>query len=394
MAGFEEERSGKRPFPSHLLTPKQSSQYPILHFSFTLEAMSDKQRTHSKKNASRKNRWRRIRAKFRDTFLLVREFAWPLFLFSLTIIGGGWLYFKLAANTSFALDSLAEATYLVLGLTFLQPLGDFPDVWYLALFFFLMPIIGIGILAQGLTDFGFLLFNRHARSKEWEMAVASTFTNHIVLVGLGHLGYRVTRQLADIDQDVAAIELNPKEDLVSSAQEMGVPVIADDAQNEKALLGAGVDKASAIVLCTQNDSLNLQIGLKARKLNPAIRVIMRIFDDEFAQMLEEQFGFKAMSATIMAAPSFAAAASGVDITRPITVEGKAFSLARINVRDGAKLMGLAITEIEQKYDLSVVLHRQNQDLDFHPAGEKNLKSGDVLAVLGGPEEIGRLLKDN
>ena len=347
-----------------------------------------------RRTLSRNIRWRRFRAKVRDTFLLVREFGWPLFFFSLAMVGGGFLYFSLAANSNFPVANHAEAIYLIISLTFLQAFGDFPDVWYLEIFYFLMPIIGLSILAQGLTDFGFLLFNRHARSKEWEMAVASTFNNHVVLVGLGHLGFRVARQLVDIDRDVAAIELNPKEDLISSTQAMGIPVIADDARNDKALIGAGVAKARAIVLCTQNDSLNLQIALKARKVNPTIRVVMRIFDDEFAQMLEDQFGFKAMSATFMAAPSFAAAASGVDITRPITVEGEAFSLARINVREGAELIGRSMSDIEQKYDLSVVLHRHFQDSDFHPAGEKRLEVGDVLAVLGGPEQIGRLLKDN
>jgi Trk K+ transport system NAD-binding subunit len=354
----------------------------------------DLYRVTTLKKIGRTYRWRKFRASIRDTFLLIREFAWPLFFFSLAMIGGGYLYFALAAPTHFAVTNRVEAVYLILSLTFLQPLGDFPDVWYLEIFYFLMPIIGLSILAQGLTDFGFLLFNRHARSKEWEMAVASTFNNHIVLIGLGHLGYRVARQLIDMDQDVAAIELNPKEDLITSTQAMGIPVIDDDARHDKALLGAGVDKAKAIVLCTQNDSVNMQIALKARKLNPDVRVILRIFDEEFAQMLEDQVGFKAMSATFMAAPSFAAAASGVDITRPITVEGAACSLARINIREKSRLIGRSISDIEQKYDLSVVLHRHDQDSDFHPAGEKQLTVEDVLAVLGGPEQIGRLLKDN
>jgi Trk K+ transport system NAD-binding subunit len=70
------------------------------------------------------------------------------------------------------------------------------------------------------------------------------------------------------------------------------------------------------------------------------------------------------------------------------------SLARLNVREKSKLIGRSISDVEQKYDLSVVLHRHNSDSDFHPAGDKQLAAGDVVAVLGGPEQIGRLLKDN
>ncbi len=338
--------------------------------------------------------WRKVRANVRDTFLLIREFGWPLLLFILTMMGGGFLYFELAQGTAQALSSRAEAVYLVLGLSFLQPLGDFPTIWYLQLFFFLMPILGIGILAQGLTDFGLLLFNRQARSKEWEMAVASTLSNHVVLIGLGHLGFRVAKQLVEMDQEVAVIELKTVKDYISAAYELGIPVIPDDARNEAALVGAGVAKAKTILLCTQNDSMNLQVALQARKLNPDIRVVVRIFDDEFAQMLEEQFGFKAMSATYMASPSFAAAAAGVDITRPITVEGEAFSLARVNVNAGSKLNGRSMAEIEQQYDLTVVLHRRKGASDYHPAGEKRLASGDVIAILGGPRQISTLLKDN
>jgi hypothetical protein len=81
--------------------------------------------------------------------------------------------------------------YHILALTLLNPIEEFPSTWYLEIFFFIMPVVGIGILAQGLADFGILFFNRSERSKEWEMAVASTFSNYIVLIGLGHLGFRV-----------------------------------------------------------------------------------------------------------------------------------------------------------------------------------------------------------
>lgn len=345
----------------------------------------------------RNGRLRRLRAGWRDTLLLVREFIRPLTYFTLAVIGGGVLYFLLAQkfNEAVGSSSLAEAIYQVLGLTFLQPLGDsLPQHFQLQLFYFIMPIIGISILAQGLTEFGLLFFNRRERSKEWEMAVASTFQDHIVLVGLGHLGYRVTQKLYELDRDVAVIELNPDEDLIAETQAMGIPVLQDDARREVALQGAGVAKARAIILCTQNDSMNLQIAFKARRLNPQLRVVLRIFDDDFGQSLQEQFGFRAMSATGMAAPTFAAAAADVDVTRPITVEGEALSLARLKVAEGSTLLQCTVAEIEQTYAVSVVLVREDGRSNFHPSGERSLKLGHVLGVLGGPEQINKLVDDN
>jgi Trk K+ transport system NAD-binding subunit len=337
---------------------------------------------------------RNLRASWRDTLLLLRQFAWPLFFFSLAMVGGGLLYYTLSGAAGEPLVNPVEGIYTVLTLTFLQPSGEFPGEWYLEIFYFLMPVIGIGILAQGLADFGVLFFNRRARGKEWEMAVASTFNNHVVLVGLGHLGFRVMRALQELAQEMVVIEINPKANLITQARKAGIPVIHDDAQRDEALEGANVAKARAIVVCTQNDSLNLHVALRARKLNPAIKVVVRIFDDELARAIEEQFGYQALSATGMAAPMFAAAASGMDITRPVTIEGQPLSLASLAIQPASALLGRSIEEIEQGYDVSIVLLRQNSISDFHPAGERCLEVGHVLAVFGGPEQLGRLTRAN
>jgi voltage-gated potassium channel len=284
--------------------------------------------------------------------------------------------------------------YLVLSMTFLQAGGDFPQTWYLGLFYFIMPLIGLIILAQGVTEFSIMLFNRRARAKEWEVAVASTYNNHIILVGLGHLGFRVAEELVNMQQEIVIVEANPKADLINSIKAMGIPVIQDDATRDTALESSGVKNARAIILCTQNDSLNLKVALKARRLNPEIQVIIRNFEDDFAHALQEQFGYTAFSATGMAAPAFAAAASGVDMTRPITVEGQSMSFAYLKVEPISKLLNQTVSDIEQTYNLSVVFIRHNNESDFHPPADCKLSAEEVIAVLGGPKEIKKLTSDN
>jgi voltage-gated potassium channel len=337
---------------------------------------------------------RQFRAVWRDTFLLLRDFRLPLLLFVFLIVGGGLTYNVLARVASEPVNSPAEAIYTVLTMVFLQPFGSFPKAWYLQLFYFAMPLIGIGILAQGLTEFGGMLFNRRSRGKEWQMAVASTFSNHIVLVGLGHLGYRVVSQLHKINQDVVVLELHPRDDLVANLRGLDVPILEGDATREAMLDAAGIRRARVLVLCTQNDNLNMQIAVKARSMNPNVRVVLRIFDDDFARALENQFGFHAISATGMAAPVFAAEAIGIDISQPITVEGQALSLARMSVSPKAKLTNLTVSQVEQNYHVSVVLLGTDGERDFHPAGNRRLSANDTLAVLGGPDEIDRLVKEN
>jgi Trk K+ transport system NAD-binding subunit len=197
-----------------------------------------------------------------------------------------------------------------------------------------------------------------------------------------------------MEQDIVIIEANPKADLINSTKAMGVPVIQDDATRDHALESAGVQQARAIILCTQNDSLNLKVALKARRLRPEIQVIIRIFDDDFAHALQEQFGYTAFSATGMAAPAFAAAASGVDMTRPITVEGQSMSLAYLKIESVSQLVSQTVNDVEQRYNLNVVYIRHNDKADFHPPADCYLSAQDMMAVLGGPNEIRSLVSDN
>ncbi len=289
------------------------------------------------------------------------------------------------------MDTLTEAIYLVLTLAFLQPNGEFPHNPFLQAFYFLMPIIGIGALAQGLTDFGIQLFNRRARSKEWETAVASTLNKHIILVGLGHLGFRVVQHLHEMSEQVAVIELDPKADLAAAVQKINIPVISSDASRETTLLEAGIKRAKSIILCIQNDALNLKTALKARSLNPNIKVIIRIFDDEFADELQSQFGFNALSGTAIAAPAFAASAAGADITNPIHIEGESFSLARLTIAPDSDLDGKTVGQVEDGYSVSIVLVRHDHSSELHPTDSTLLHGNYMLAVLGRPEKLNALV---
>ncbi len=335
-----------------------------------------------------------FRASLRETWILLREFRTPVLIFVAAVIGLGLLYHFLAALSGEPLHSIPEAIYLMLTLTFLQPSGTFPHAPVLQLFFFLLPLVGVGTLAQGLADFGVMFFNRRLRNKEWEIAVASTYRDHTVLVGLGHLGFRVVQRLHEMNENVVAIELNPSADLFTAAQKLRIPIIQDDATRPMALENACIDRARTIILCTQNDSLNLQVALKARKLNPHIHVVIRIFDEDFARSLNEQFGFTALSGTGMAAPVFAAAAAGADVTNPISVEGQQLSLARLTIAADAEFAGKSVGYVEDNYHLSMVLVRSDHQTEMHPTDHRVLKPGDVLAVLGGPEQINHLMHDN
>ena len=337
---------------------------------------------------------RQWKATWRDTIILLNEFRAPLILFTVAVVGGGLAYAAIADLVGEPVQSLSEAIYIVLTAAFLQPVGDFPKYFGLQIFHFLMPVVGVVILAQGLADFGSLLFNRRARSKEWEMAVASTMNKHVVLVGLGHLGYRVAQRLHEMGESVVVVEIKLGTHTTDAAREMGIPVIQADARHAGALEGANIKDAKTIILASQEDAMNLQIALKARTLNPKIQVVIRIFDEDFAHALQEQFGFTALSATEMAAPVFAAAAAGADVTNPISIEGQQLSLARMTIPASSSLANKTVGYVEDNYHLNIILLRHDHQSEMHPTDTRPLHTGDTLAVLGGPEQLSKLMQDN
>ena len=96
-----------------------------------------------KKNSFRS---RNIIAGLRDSWLLVREFSGPLFVFLIAEIGGGLLFYQLSSIAEEPIGNRLEAVYQVLGLTFFQPIDEFPQAWYLEIFYFIMPVVGLVIL--------------------------------------------------------------------------------------------------------------------------------------------------------------------------------------------------------------------------------------------------------
>jgi len=336
--------------------------------------------------------FRRWTATWRDTIILFREFRAPLALFTGTVLLGALAYVTISAQVGEPAVGLVEAVYIALTASFMQYSGDFPQSVYLQLFHIFMPIVGISALALGLADFGSLFFNRRARNKEWEMAVASTMKKHTIVVGLGHLGFRIIQKLNDMGSQIVVVELDPATDLISAVQKMKIPVIQADASRRASLEAANIKSANTIILASQNDAMNLQIALKARSLNPAVQVVIRIFDQDFAQSLREQFGFTALSATEMAAPVFAAAAAGADVTNPISIEGQQLSLARFTISPASRLANKTVGYVEDNYNLNVILLRRDRESEIHPKDTRPLHPGDTLAVLGGPEQLRKLMQ--
>ena len=85
-------------------------------------------------------------------------------------------------------------------------------------------------------------------------------------------------------------------------------MLQEDAQVPGALGRCNVERASAVVCATDDDLVNLNVALDARRVKPSIRVVIRVFDEDLARKVREGFGAEALSASGLAAPALAIAA--------------------------------------------------------------------------------------
>ncbi|MEQ1933255.1 MAG: NAD-binding protein, partial [Fimbriimonadaceae bacterium] len=136
----------------------------------------------------------------------------------------------------------------------------------------------------------------------------TTHENHTIVAGLGNVGFRIASLLAEMNQDVVVID-NKTEPEYRSVLGDRVTFIMGDARDPTTLERAGIERASAMIAATDNDAVNLSIGLATKEANPNCRVVTRMFDDRLAEKVEVAMRIDvAISASKVAAPLFVAAA--------------------------------------------------------------------------------------
>ena len=110
---------------------------------------------------------------------------------------------------------------------------------------------------------------------------------HVILCGLGRLGYFIAEGLVQQGERVIIIEKNKHLPTIEHFRALGADVYIGDARLPRVLQDVGVARAKALYSVTDNDFANIEIGLNARSFEPTLRLILRIFDESMALKLKE-----------------------------------------------------------------------------------------------------------
>jgi K+:H+ antiporter len=111
-------------------------------------------------------------------------------------------------------------------------------------------------------------------------------TGQIVLVGYGRVGGRIGEAL--IQRKVPFVVAEQNRELVERLRKRGIPAVSGDASDPAVLIQAHIARARMLVIATPDAfQARKMIGI-ARMLNPGIDTVVRIHDEEEAELLRKE----------------------------------------------------------------------------------------------------------
>ncbi|MBI3909424.1 MAG: NAD-binding protein [Armatimonadetes bacterium] len=284
--------------------------------------------------------WRHAPAPLRTAFIALNALA----LFSV-------LVFHLAMNLT-----LVDAFYFVIatvttvGYGDISPRGASP---WLQIYVCLVMMLGsatIATVSSIITDFVVT-----ARFQQMLGRQRLPDDGHILVVGLGNVGYRIVDELRRAGAPVAAIERHPDGEFVEAIR-AHTPVVIGDARVRDTLVQAGVANAYAVIVVTNDDAVNLGVALAAKEMNPRGRTVVRLFDADFARKVQTALNVDAtVSTASMAAPVFAAAALYPDVDGAFELDDRLFMVLHRTV--GAEWHGITPAHLRAKRQVMVLMRR-------------------------------------
>ena len=230
-----------------------------------------------------------------------------------------------------------------------------------------------------------------ARLERYMGQRACRLSGHVILGGLGAVGYRVAHLLSDIGVPTVVVDLSPNARFVKTVR-WKMPVLTGDIRLAEDLRRAGIERASCLIAVTTDDLANLEACLHVKRLNreseQRIRAIARVFNPTFDQRFRRAFEFdkdiRLLAAARAAAPAFAEAARDESALRAFDLGGKGFLGYRYEVTGGIDMDQIRQWSLQ---GVRLVAFRRNPDGHVQSPSKLSqpLHEGDSF-ILVGPED--------
>jgi Trk K+ transport system NAD-binding subunit len=210
--------------------------------------------------------------------------------------------------------------------------------------------------------------------------------DHVVLIGLGRLGQKVAALLQKYKQPVVGITSTEIDPNVLPQ----LPVITGDFA--EALNMANLRTAKSVIVATDDEMVNLEVGLMAHAANTSGGLVIRTFEqglsNNLAQLLPDA---QVLCAYALAAEAFAGAAFGENIENLFRLNNQTILVTEYLIEGEDTLNGLLLSEVAYGYGVVPVLYERGEEtLKLMPSDDIHLGAGDRMVVLATSNGLRRI----
>jgi len=314
------------------------------------------------------------------------------------VLVGGTLGYMIVEDWSFT-ESLYMTIITVSSVGFKEVRNlDLKGEW----FTIILILFGMGTIVYGITNLtAFVVegdLRKILRKSRMEKNI-DKLKDHFILVGIGRVGKNIAYEILRMGYPLVAVDSNEKNLAEFDSSSHNFFTLLGDATSEKTLEKSGVMRAKGFVSALPTDSENLFVVLTARQLNPNLRIIARVNEEENSEKMIRAGADKAVCPAHIGGLRMAS-----ELIRPAVVD---FIDKMIREKDGklrveeamitssSPILGKTLMEaqIPKKSGCVVVaLRRACGKFEFNPKADTILNNGDAVIVIGEIEKITELKK--
>lgn len=256
---------------------------------------------------------------------------------------------------------------------------------------------GLGVLAYGATNITAFVVEGELTGilarRRMEKAI-SQLKNHFVVCGLGKTGRHVIEELIKTESEFVAVEKDPEK--IEEAKSLGGTLfVCGDATKNEILLQANIENAKGLLTALPTDTENLFVVLTAREMNPTLRIVSRVVEDDAEHKL-----YKVGANAVVSTDFIGGLRMASELIRPSVVSfldlmlrdpRRSLRVSEAEVPHNSRMSGLTIREAdfgEKAGVLALAIRRKGQkEFIYAPSAHEKIQEGDTLILLGDVNQL-------
>jgi voltage-gated potassium channel len=252
----------------------------------------------------------------------------------------------------------------------------------------LLELFGIGTLFYGLATVAEFFVSGQLSGlleERRNQRMIDTYSDHFIICGFGRVGRQVARDLGLAGVKHVVIDSNPSHR--ERAEVLGLRYLESNAADDDVLLGAGIERARAVIACVDSDADNIFIVLTARGLRPDILIIARASAEDSERKLLRAGADRVISPYKTSGSEMARVALHPQVAGALQVAD--YRMEEIEVPASCEGAGQTIEQVRGDSVIVAVRHADGR-FEPQPAPESVIASGDMLVAIGRPVALERL----